>query len=172
MNLLRTFSVSQAIKQLHIPTWKVPLISRDIQSLMQSQIDKINLFNGIPEMFRNLHEQNTIVGIASSNSQENIKRVIGEEIANTIDFFDCGISLTGKDKRLKNILRKSGVPIQDSLYVGDEIRDIESTRKIDMPFGAVSWGYAKIDALKAYQPHEVFESVQDMTRKLSAAVSS
>jgi len=41
-----------------------------------------------------------------------------------------------------------------------------------MPFGAVSWGYAKIDALKAYQPHEVFESVQDMTRKLSAAVSS
>lgn len=169
---LRTFSVSQAIKQLQIPAWKIPLISRDIQSLMQTQIDKINLFNGIPEMFQNLHEQNTVVGIASSNSRENIERVIGEKIASTIDFFDCGISLTGKDKRLKNILKKSGVPIQDSLYVGDEIRDIESTKKINMPFGAVSWGYAKVDALKAYQPQEVFESVQDMTRKLSGAARS
>ena len=42
-----------------------------------------------------------IVGIASSNSKENIERVIGEEISNIIDFFDCGISLNGKDKRLK-----------------------------------------------------------------------
>jgi phosphoglycolate phosphatase len=166
IELLRTFSVPQAVKRLNIPTWKIPLISRDVQKLMHTQIDNINLFNGIPEMFQKLHRQGIVVGIASSNSKENIERVIGEEIANIIDYFDCGISLNGKDKRLKSILRKSGIPVENSLYVGDEIRDIESTKKIDMPFGAVSWGYAKVEALKALCPHEVFNSDQDMTKKL------
>ncbi len=169
IDLLRSFNVTQAVKRLQIPAWKIPLISRDIQTLMHQQIDHINLFAGIPEMFLKLHQQEISIGIASSNSKENIERVIGEEIASLIDFFDCGISLTGKDKRLKSILRKSGIAIQDSLYVGDEIRDIESTKRINMPFGAVSWGYAKIEALTALHPAEVFDSVQDMTIKLSGS---
>ena len=167
IELLRTFSFTQTVRRLNIPTWKIPLISRDIQKLMHEQIDRINLFKGIPEMFQKLNQEGIIVGIASSNSKENIKRVIGEDISNVIDYFDCGISLNGKDKRLKKIIKKSGIPVKNSLYVGDEIRDIESTKKIDMPFGAVSWGYAKVEALKALYPQEVFDSVQDMTKKLT-----
>ena len=44
VELLRTFSVSKAVKRLNIPAWKIPLISRDVQKLMHIQIDRINLF--------------------------------------------------------------------------------------------------------------------------------
>lgn len=162
----RGFHITQVIKQLKVPGWKIPLISKDIQSRMHAQIEKISLFKGVPEMFQKLHEHGISVGIASSNSKPNIEKVIGPEIAKIIDYFDCGISLTGKDKKLTKILSNSGITVQHSLYVGDEIRDIEATKRINMPFGAVSWGYAKVEALQALGPHEVFSSVQDMTQKI------
>ena len=162
----RGLNITKVLKHFQIPPWKLPLLTRDIQKRMNEQIDKINLFLGIPEMFRQLHDEGVIVGIASSNSKQNIEKVIGPEIASVIQFFDCGIGLNGKDKKLTTILKKSGIPLEQSLYIGDEIRDIEATKRINMPFGAVSWGYAKVEALEALEPHEIFYSVQDMTNKI------
>ena len=121
-------------------------------------------------MFRSLHKHDITVGIASSNSKQNIEKVIGPEISKMIDFFDCGISLNGKDKKLTKILSGSGVAVENSLYVGDEVRDIEATKRINMPFGAVSWGYAKVEALQALGPDELFVSVQDMSNKICGIV--
>ncbi len=166
----RGFNMTEVIKQLKVPAWKVPLITTDIQNRMHKQIDKISLFKGIPDMFRSLHKHDITVGIASSNSKQNIEKVIGPEISKMIDFFDCGISLNGKDKKLTKILSGSGVAVENSLYVGDEVRDIEATKRINMPFGAVSWGYAKVEALQALGPDELFVSVQDMSNKICGIV--
>ena len=48
--------------------------------------------------------------------------------------------------------------------IGDEVRDGEAARQAGIDFGAVSWGYARPEALQQLSPALVFDSVADISR--------
>jgi phosphoglycolate phosphatase len=62
------------------------------------------------------------------------------------------------------VLARSGVPAADAICVGDEIRDGQAARAAGVAFGAVSWGYHALAALRGEGPAEVFERVEDLLR--------
>jgi phosphoglycolate phosphatase len=49
-----------------------------------------------------------------------------------------------------------------TIAIGDEARDIDAARKAGLAAGAVSWGYATIDLLRAQQPDYLFASMDDI----------
>jgi phosphoglycolate phosphatase len=53
------------------------------------------------------------------------------------------------------------------IAIGDETRDAEAARAVGAAFGAVSWGYASVDALRTHAPDEFFFSMDDIVAKLS-----
>jgi phosphoglycolate phosphatase len=48
------------------------------------------------------------------------------------------------------------------LSIGDEVRDAEAAGKAGIDFAAVSWGYARVEALREFQPVTVFDRVADI----------
>jgi phosphoglycolate phosphatase len=84
-----------------------------------------------------------------------------------IDDFECGVSVFGKAVKLRRVLSRNETPPGESIYVGDEIRDIEAAQDAGMAFGAVSWGYNRIEALRAHSPSEVFSSVSEILEKIT-----
>jgi phosphoglycolate phosphatase len=54
-----------------------------------------------------------------------------------------------------------------TVAIGDEIRDIEAARAAGIACGAVTWGYAAPNALKALGPDLVFEQMDDIARALA-----
>ena len=42
------------------------------------------------------------------------------------------------------------------LAIGDEIRDIDAAKKVNIPFGAVSWGFTSIEAMTSRLPEHLF----------------
>jgi phosphoglycolate phosphatase len=48
------------------------------------------------------------------------------------------------------------------IAIGDEIRDIEASQKMNISCGAVSWGYTNIDALIQHEPTYIFNSVSEI----------
>jgi phosphoglycolate phosphatase len=76
------------------------------------------------------------------------------------------VRVFGKQAKLKKLLKQSGVEANEAICIGDEIRDIQAAEKMQIPFGAVSWGYTNVEAMKAHHPAEVFASVGEIALKL------
>ena len=55
---------------------------------------------------------------------------------------------------------------RSAIAIGDEVRDIEAARAAGIACGAVTWGYAAPEALRAMQPDMVFERVEEIAPAL------
>ena len=71
-------------------------------------------------------------------------------------------SLFGKAAKFRRVVRRAGVAAAQAISIGDEVRDIEAARAAGIACGAVMWGYAAPDALRAFGPVMVFRRMQDI----------
>jgi phosphoglycolate phosphatase len=166
MEALRGADGRQMMAKMGVPFWKVPQMTSYARQLAGQDVDQIPLFAGVSEMLVTLARQGATLAMVSSNASENIKRVLGAENAALISFFECGASLSGKDAHIKRVLKQSGIAAQQSILIGDEVRDLEAARKAGVASGAVSWGYNRPELLAAHSPTELFTSLEDLTLKL------
>lgn len=163
---LRDRDVRELMKALDVPLWKLPAIAYHVRRLMARDIHQVSLFEGVDVLLQGLSSKGIALAVVSSNSYENVRHALGPENVALIDHFECGVSVFGKAAKLRRVLTKNEVPPDESIYVGDEIRDIEAAQDASMAFGAVSWGYNRIEALRTRSPSEVFSSVNEILEKV------
>jgi phosphoglycolate phosphatase len=159
---LRSLPARQIMRHVGMPSWKLPLVAQRFISLMNQQKQDVLPFAGMDEVLRYLHSRKITLAVVSSNSYENVCRVMGPETSKLFRYFECGASIFGKASRITKVLKQSGTPCEQALYIGDQGEDALAARKAKVAFGAVSWGYATIASLQAYQPQYVFSSVADI----------
>lgn len=164
---IREFDARGVLKYLGVPLWKMPLIANYMRMLMTHDIQKIALFQGIEGLLRRLASVGVTLAVVSSNSYENIRHVLGEEMAALIVYYECGVSMFGKEAKLRKILKRSGVSPTEAIYIGDEIRDSEAARKVGLAFGGASWGYTTEESLRAHAPEDVFACIDDIGARLA-----
>lgn len=163
---LRKLDSLSFLKRLKIPLYKLPKISTFIRNMMSEHIDEIKMFDGIENMFHELKRVGHKIAIVSTNSKENIIKVLGDELINMNDHFVGGVSVFGKESKLKKVLKLSGINKKDAIYIGDELRDIHASKKLGMACGAVAWGVNDADALAALSPDEMFFKVEQILQRV------
>jgi phosphoglycolate phosphatase len=163
---LRGYDARKLIKEYRVPFWRIPSIGKHIRNLMSENIHNIRMFEGIPAILQSLAEQGAVLAVLSSNSCQNIHQVLGPENTVLISYYECGVSIFGKPAKIKKLLKVSGIKPGEAILIGDEIRDLEAAKAIPIASGAVSWGYARVEALQARGPSEFFESVAEIVEKL------
>jgi phosphoglycolate phosphatase len=169
LQMFRGLDAGRLIKDHHVPVWKIPMIANHMRSLMAAGISKISLFNGVDDCLRRLSANNAIIAVVSSNSLSNILQVLGPGNASLIRYFECGVSLSGKQSKIKKILRKTRVAKHETIMIGDEIRDALAAKKARIAFGAVSWGYNSIEILRQHSPAMEFRAMDEIAIKLADA---
>lgn len=116
--------------------------------MMAAKLDEIRLFPGSEDLLRQLSAGGTRIAIVSSNSESNIRQILGEELSSLVEHYECGASFFGKSRKLRRVIKKCGLPAEAILSVGDEMRDLTATLDVGLPFGAVSWGLCHAHALE------------------------
>lgn len=154
------------LRELGLPLWKLPRVVSSMRRRMAEHRGTLSTFPGIGEMLRRLAVGGVQLAVVSSNSRENVERVLGAESAKLIAHFACGVSMFGKGAKLRQVLRQSGVQKQQAIFIGDEIRDGEAAHKAQIAFGAVLWGQHSVEALRAQKPAEIFARVPEITDRL------
>lgn len=172
VEMLRGHTTREVIKYLGIPRWKLPMIARHLRALAGEQSDRIALFDGIGALLETLASSGMRLALVSSNAEANVRAILGPAHAARIDWFECGAPLSGKARRYRRVLRKSGAAPRDAISIGDETRDIVAARKAGIHAGAVAWGYASRDALTRFAPDALFETPSDIARLLLGEVAS
>lgn len=159
---LRQLGARQLMAHLGLSAWKLPFVSRTFIGMMRERAASIPLFPGAREMLHLLAARRMPMAVVSSNSEDNIRLVLGESTAGLMSQFECGASVLGKASRLRRVVRKAGLPAERCIYIADHTADAEGARDAGVHFGAVSWGYSPIESLRGHHPHREFASMGDI----------
>jgi phosphoglycolate phosphatase len=171
MELLRGQDARAIMRHLKVAWWRLPAIARDCRQLASRDIERLKLFDGIELMLRSLADAGVTLAVVSTNSQANVRHVLGESTA-VIQQFDCGSGLFQKRSALRRVMRRTGIPGAETIYIGDEIRDWEAAHAAGTAFGAVAWGYTRGEALAALKPAFLFAHVREITERLTGEAST
>lgn len=166
---LRELPARAVLRHLGVTWWKLPAVARTLRRRMTADLDGLRLFAGVEAMLRELDEAGLVLGIASSNAERNVRRLLGPENLRRVRYLQCGAAIHGKRARLRRILSAARVAPAAAIYIGDEIRDIEAARGLGMAAGVVLWGYNSAAALRGQGPDRIFASMHEIGRELRSS---
>lgn len=160
---LKGLSMTAMVKKLGYHWWNAPRLFFNGRSQMANAIDKLNPFEGMPEVIRKLHAEGHELFILSTNSSANINKFLHRQNMHTyfIEVYG-GVGLFGKAPSLRRLLKEQKIDIKDAFYVGDELRDIQASQSIGLKIIAVSWGFASLQTLRDHKPTALADQPEDI----------
>jgi phosphoglycolate phosphatase len=109
------------------------------------------------------------LAIVTSNSSDNVRRVLGDDLASRLAHVEAGAGLFSKKRRLERVVSTLRAGRDDTIYIGDQTTDADAARAAGIAFGAVHWGYATPALLQSCSPAVVFETVAGLRRIAATA---
>ena len=165
---LRRAGSREILARFEVPLWKLPMIARHMRRLKTAHAAELTLFPGVPEMLQDLKASGVELALVSSDHEANARLQLGEANAALFSHFACGASIFGKAAKFRRVLKRTGIDPSRTISIGDEVRDIEAARATGIACGAVTWGYAAPEKLRALGPDLVFEGMGDVVGMLAS----
>ena len=159
---LRGYDARRIMAHHGIPLWKAPAIAGFMRRALGRDIAGIRLFDGVEPVLRGLAARGVTLAIVTSNSRDNVLRILGTENVALFSHVECGASLFGKLPKVRKVLAASGIAAARAILIGDEIRDAKVSAEAGVDFGAVAWGFNHIETLMAEAPRMVFRQVGEL----------
>jgi phosphoglycolate phosphatase-like HAD superfamily hydrolase len=126
------------------------LLKHDIRNIKPCKLD---IFDTVLQ----LKNMGISTAIITTNSKANVQMFLEEQNANIFDFI-ASSSMFGKESKMKRIIKKEKLNLDEVLYVGDEIRDIHAAKNTGIDIASVAWGYNTVESLKRHKPeHLIYE---------------
>ena len=155
---LKKMHAREVMAYIELKKRYLPFLLKKGKSLLTQDIKKIRLCK--PDIFLiigKLKEMGVNTAIITTNSKTNVKLFLE---AHNADVFDLIVSATmfGKESKMKKIVKKEKLNLNEFLYVGDEIRDINAAKNAGIDIASVGWGYNTVESLKKHEPdYLIFE---------------
>jgi phosphoglycolate phosphatase len=167
--LLRNLTSREIIKYSGISVFKIPFLLKKVKAELKNKIHEFQPIPGIQAALVELQNAGYQLGIITSNSQDNVSEFLKlNNLDYLFDFIYSGVTIFGKTTIINNVLRQRQLKPQAVIYVGDETRDIEASKKANIKVIAVTWGFNSSDALSQqnpdfliHQPRELLEVIKN-----------
>ncbi len=149
---------------------KVPFMLMKGRDLLNKQMFSIPPCKGILEMLQALKKKGYVLAVLSSNRRDSIQEfIVKHGLESYFDFVHSELNIFGKDKALLSLLKQHNMAIEDSIYVGDEVRDLQACKKIKIDCISAAWGLNTSRALQSHgaqwvvaKPQEIVELLQKL----------
>lgn len=140
-----------------------PALSNSDKALLQERYsdyyiansDQTPFFVPIEPMLKSLNSEGKTLAVATGKKRRGLDRILS--VSNSSDYFAitrCTDEAKSKPhpQMLIDILEATKTPIEDTVYIGDSIFDIQMANQLEMTSIAVSYGAAKAEHLAAQNP--------------------
>jgi phosphoglycolate phosphatase len=164
---LKYLSSWEIIKISKVALWKLPFLLKRVKEEFPGEVQSVKLFPGVVELLTTLKSQGYRLGIVSSNAEANIRSLLHQHQIEHLFEFITGASTFGKGKAIGKIIRRYNCSKSDAIYIGDEIRDIQAARSIQIRVVAVGWGFNAPTALIDRQPDLLITKPQALLNALA-----
>ena len=164
---LRNMPAREVIKSLGIPLWRVPSLLARGRKDFTKHIEEIEVFNGMPDTIKQLHDKGHKLFLMSSNSHHNVLEYLKlHNIDQCFNDIYGGASLFGKAPVMRRIIKGHYLKKSDCYSVGDETRDVDAAKKTGIISIAVTWGYNGQRILKEHQPDHLISKPEELLKLL------
>ncbi len=161
--MLRTMKPQELIKTYGISNIKLTLILLRIRKELKARIHELKPIKGILNSLMEIKNSGLRMGILTSNSRNNVEMFLdNNQMTDFVDFIYSGRSFFGKDKVLRRLFANEKILKENTIYVGDETRDIEASVRIGIPVISVAWGFHNRDILASLNPDQIAETPEDL----------
>jgi phosphoglycolate phosphatase len=160
---IRQLPLRQIAKQLHVRWWQIPILVIRGRKLMSVKTDEISIFKGIAGVIKQLKAKNNKLLIMSSNSSITVRSILRREnLENYFSKIYGGIGLFSKAQMLQRIIWSNRLNRKTCYYIGDEERDIEASRRVNIHCIAVAWGFSDTSRLRELHPYALALQPKDI----------
>lgn len=159
---LRGMNAKQLLKEFDVPIYKVPLVFYEFEKEYQKIIKDLKPIPGIMPVLKTLNEMGVGLHIASSNSVESISLFLETNDIKYFDLIKGNSGMLGKSRIIKKIISEKKLLPEEVIYVGDEIRDVESARKVGIKSAAVTWGFNTKKVLEECEPDYLISKPEEL----------
>ncbi len=165
IEIFRNMTAKRVLKEIGVPLYKVPGILVKGRPLLQRRMHEVKIFPGLENVIKELAGNGHKMYVVSSNSVGIINKFLTNyHLKQYFSGVYGNVGLFSKAQALKKVIKREGFVVEDSIYVGDEVRDIEAAKKINMPIISVTWGYNGKRILASYNPDYFAEEVTDIVK--------
>ncbi len=178
--LLRSEKPQKLLKAYGVTDLRLLRLLLRMRKELGKHIPEIRLVEGIRDSIYEIKNAGYKLGILTSNSKINVSKFLeNNALSGIVDFIYSGKSLFGKDRSIRRMLEIEKLLPERIVYIGDETRDVEASKKSGIAVIAVSWGLHTREILTslhpdqiADSPDELFKCVQIIFKKNSTTILS
>ncbi len=169
IEVLRNKPMKVILKEFKIPLRRVPRYLIQGKKLLLKRNDKITPIKGIESVLKDLKKAGYDMQIVSSNSAPIIVSFLRRyKIEQYFSSVHGNIGLFSKAQALKKIIKRQNKQIGECIYIGDEVRDIEAAKKINLSIVAVTWGFNGEQILKEHDPNALAIKPSQLAGKIAS----
>jgi HAD superfamily hydrolase (TIGR01549 family) len=166
---LRNLSSREILRQSGVSLFKIPFFLKKIREYLHQEILNLKTIAGIQEALVQLKHEGYSLGILTSNSEENVKLFLKKHgLQDLFTFIYSETSLFSKDKSIRKLMKKNNLTSEEIIYVGDETRDIEASKKIHIKVIAVTWGFNSGEVLAQHNPDFLIQEPSELIEVLGS----
>lgn len=171
MNSATQLNVQTLIRRSKINLLRIPQLITEAHKILAESINHIQPFEGLTEVLNTLGER-YFMSIVTSNHKNNVLNFLNRHQLNIFDDILAGKSIIGKHAYILKLIKKHNLLKQQSIYIGDEARDVEASKRSDIKVIAVSWGYNRSTLLQKSSPDYLIHSPKELLPLLESLSTS
>lgn len=154
-------------KDLGLSITKTLIFLRRMGFELERNLVKSKPYPGIKTLLQNLEKKGYEIGLVSTNithqPKKHIQKVLEEnDLRKYFSFIEHVSVFRGKTSKLKDLVKHKKLEKNEVVYVGDEIADIKSCKKIGIPIISVAWGFQSKRFLQKYHPDFIVDKPSDI----------
>ncbi len=167
---LRGAHPRDVMREYGVTVFKLPLMVLRARAELARRIHEIQPFPSMVQVLQSLESKGVTVGVLTTNSRTNVTRFFERHgLAHTFKFIYTNAFAFSRHRTLRRIMRKHKLSPRDTIFVADEVRDIDAARAAGIRIAAVAWGYNLKEALERRGPDWMIESPEALVSLASGS---
>lgn len=165
-NAMRDYTIQEIFKKTNVPFYKLPFMVHDVKKELNKYIGSLKPVPGMKEVLKELKKREYTLAIITSNDKRNVHVFLDNNNLHYFDAIHTGTALLGKARVIQGFLKKKHIPLEQAIYIGDEIRDIVATKKIGIPIISCTWGLNSKKGLQKFNPDFIVDTPKEILTSL------
>lgn len=167
LETVRNTPLNELVGSHDIPLRKVPLLVRGFLKAQKGRMSDVRLCPGVLDALSAFRESGCRQGIVSSNAEENIRScLLANQVRDYFEFIVGYSRLTGKQRAIRNVIKRLGLTPETILYIGDDVRDVKAAKTASIDIAAATWGISARPLLEKHQPTYLVDTPAELTSLL------
>lgn len=161
-------SILNVALKMQIPKWRIATLAFTGRRLFAQHTDAVQPHPGMDDLIARLYSLDVSLYILSVNRTDNVRSCIRRYgLEKCFSGIFGGANSFSKTRALRRLVKREGLDIGHTWYVGDQEVDVVSAQRAGLPVIAVDWGYAAADTLRLANPDYLVSDVYQLEEALN-----